>query len=118
MKRMLSVLLLCALLSSAALAGQPASVGGVYEFGIQSINTYGNVILDVSGSAFLRLGFDFGDLIRVCAGDEVHVLPVGSNFMDVNHGKMVCRISISENPAYDYVALGINAMAEVLRQFI
>lgn len=41
------------------------------EVGVQSIEKYGNLVLDISREAFLKLGYDYGDIIAAKLGTDI-----------------------------------------------
>lgn len=102
MKRFLAwLLLMCvAMMALPALAEEDITVA--------KIDKYGNTYLSVSGSAFLALGYDYGDVVTVTVGDQAYDMPVGSNYSDVDQGSMVCRVVIKEETDEDYMLLAIN----------
>jgi len=75
---------------------------------ILEISKYGNVVLSMTGSEFLSLGFDFGDVVTVSFGDQSHDMPVGSSYSDVDDGRMICRAEINEEEAEDRLVLAVN----------
>lgn len=80
----------------------------VVESTVADIENYGNLVLDIPGSALLAQGFAFGDIVNVTLNGKVYEMPVGSNFADVEQGSMICRVVLKEDPKEDYVVLAIN----------
>ena len=78
------------------------------EAGLQGIQKYGNLVLDISGNALLELGYAYGDVVTVTIGDQALDMPVGSNYSDVDNGSMICRVVAAENAADSSVILAIN----------
>ena len=111
MKKYLCILLALVLLTvctasvSMSLAEQD---NGTYEFRVQSINQYGNVILSVFGNTFAGLGFEYGDVIAVGITGQAFEMPVVSNYSDADTAEMLCRVIISEEEDQKEVVLAVN----------
>ena len=78
-----------------------------YEFGIYSINQFGNVILNVYGNAFAGLGFEYGDVVRVAFGGQECRMPVVSAYPEVDGGDMLCRLVLDDDESQSAVVLAI-----------
>lgn len=97
-------IVLCLLLPG--LAGAAAQENTGIATGILEISKYGNVELVMTGSEFLSCGYDFGDIVAVSIGDQSYDMPVGSSYSDVDDGKMICRVEMSDEE--DRLVLAIN----------
>ena len=64
---------------------------------IKDIEKYGNLVLDTSGDAFFKNGFDYGDVVNVNINNTDYEMPIGSNYSDVAQGEMICRVEIDSN---------------------
>ena len=102
MKRLLSLLLvLClALLAVPALADDAVTV--------TDIQKYGNLVLSISGSQFLDMGFSYGDIVTATINGQELDMPVGTNYSDVDQGSMICRVVVKPDSGEDYMILAIN----------
>ena len=99
---MLALLLAVLPLAAAAETAEPI------EAGIREIQKYGNLVLTISGSRLLEMGYDYGDIASVTIAGQTFDMPVGSNFSDVDNGRMIIRVIASDNPDEDAVILAIN----------
>ena len=89
MKKLLSVLMsLLMILPCGASAEITASVADIAK--------YGNLILDQSGEALFADGLEYGDLLSVTILDQEWVMPLGSNYSDVDTGLPVVRAEAGE----------------------
>lgn len=103
MKRFLS-----ALLALVLLLALPAFADGAPEMIVREIQKYGNLVLDIAGTDFLGLGFDYGDVVSAeIAGRELE-MPVCSSYSDVDEGSPVCRVVVDDASGDDTVILAIN----------
>ena len=93
------LLILCLLVSAAAAES---------TISIAEIQKYGNLILTLSGSEFLRQGYTYGDLITVRINDVPYDMPVGTSYSDVAEGSMICRVIVDPASGEDAVILAIN----------
>ncbi len=77
---------------------------------VTEIQKYGNMMLDIPGTALRDAGYNYGDLVTVTILGQDYDMPVGSNFSDVDQGSMICRVVIKEDAEVpeDYVLLAIN----------
>ncbi len=75
---------------------------------VAEIQKYGNLVLSLKGSEFLARGFAYGDVVTVSFNGQDFVMPVGSNYSDVDQGSMICRVVIKEETGEDAVILAIN----------
>ena len=96
--------LLLAVLPVAALAENAEPI----EAGIREIQKYGNLVLTISGSSLLEMGYEYGDIASVTIAGQTCNMPVVSNYSDVDNGNMLCRVIASDNPDKDAVILAIN----------
>lgn len=94
------LLALCMLFAAGAHAEESITV--------DSIQKYGNLVLSITGSDFLRQGYTYGDVVTVRLNGGEYDMPVGSLYSDVDTGSMVCRVLIDAESGEDYVILAIN----------
>ncbi len=103
MKKLLSlVLALCLALTLGA------SVLAEDDITVTEIQKYGNLVLSISGTDFLGLGFAYGDVVTAKINGSDYEMPVGSNYSDVDQGSMICRVVIKPDTNEDYMILAIN----------
>lgn len=95
--RLMICLLALMLASSCAMAAE-----------IAEIQKYGNLILSVTGSEFLRQGYTYGDIITVSLNGMQMDMPVGSSYSDVEEGSLICRVEINDETGDDAVILAVN----------
>ena len=96
--------LLLAVLPVAALAENAEPI----EADIREIQKYGNLVLTISGTSLLEMGYEYGDIASVTIAGQTCDMPVVSNYSDVDNGNMLCRVIASDNPDEDAVILAIN----------
>ena len=94
-------LMLCMLLAFGC-----AAAGG--ETTVESIQKYGNLVLSVSGSDFLRQGYTYGDIVTVQLNGVAYDMPVGTSYSDVDEGGMICRVLLDPETGEDCVILAVN----------
>ena len=97
-KRILSLLLALVLL---LLPFGALAEGGVPLAGIAK---YGNLVLEITGEAFLDMGYDYGDVISADILGTAWHMPVCSSYSDVDTGMPVCRVESMD----EAVVLAIN----------
>ena len=103
MKRTLSLLLsVCLLLALLA----PALAEG--EITVTEIQKYGNLVLSLPGTAFLGMGYAYGDIVTATINGVDYEMPVGGNYSDVDQGSMICRVVIKEETNEDCMILAVN----------
>ncbi len=104
---LLAVLFLAGLLPVLA---EPAAEITAVTAAVTEIQKYGNMVLDIPGSALLEAGFTYGDLVTVTILGQSYDMAVGSNFSDVDQGSMICRVVVKESAEApeDYVLVAIN----------
>lgn len=105
MKRKMLCMLVAAVLTLQVFMGASAAGGPIV---VESIEKYGNIVLSVSGSDFLEMGYDYGDIVTVSIGESTLDMPVGSSYSDVDHGDAVCRVVMDAESGTDQVKLAIN----------
>ena len=93
------LVLVCLLIAQAAFA---------QEITISEIQKYGNLVLSVSGTELLAMGYDYGDIISVGVLDQRYSMPIGTNYTDVNTGEAICRIDIDSANGDDYAIIALN----------
>ena len=101
MKKSLFFLLFLLLLVSCAAAEAPQAY-------VESITKYGNLVLSIPGSAFLDMGYAFGDIVTVDLAGRMYEMPVCSDYSEVGQGEPVCRVEIKPELGDDNVVLAIN----------
>ena len=103
MKKLLSlVLALCLALTLGA------SAVAEDDITVTEIQKYGNLVLSISGTDFLGLGFAYGDVVTAKINGSDYEMPVGSNYSDVDQGSMICRVVVKPDTNEDYMILAIN----------
>lgn len=95
--------LLALVILSLSCAGAESTVS------VTELSKYGNLILSVSGSEFLGMGYTYGDIITVNIGNISFDMPVCTNYTDVAVDEPVCRVEIDTQTSEDNVALALNA---------
>ena len=103
MKRLLTVLLSVMLVFSAF-----AALADLPDITVYEIQKYGNLLLSLTGSEFLNDGYAFGDIVTVTINGQEYDMPVGSNYSDVDQGKMIFRVAIKPDTNEDYITIAIN----------
>ncbi|MBQ8536158.1 MAG: tyrosine-protein phosphatase [Clostridia bacterium] len=73
---------------------------------VAEIQKYGNLVLSLKGTDFMRLGYAYGDVITVTIAGKEYEMPVGSNYSDVDNGSLICRVTAPADG--DAVILAIN----------
>lgn len=104
MKKLFSLLLALCLLTSLALPALAEET----PITVAEIQKYGNLVLSVTGTEFLALGYDYGDIVTVTLNGQEFDMPVGSNYADVDQGSMICRVVVKPDTDEDYMILAIN----------
>lgn len=107
-KKLFSVFLILSLLFSTACSSGTNSVevpSNTYT--VAEIQKYGNLILSVSGTDFLK-NYTYGDIISAEINGSIYDMPVGSSYSDVDDGEKICRITIDEEENANHVILAIN----------
>ena len=105
MKKLIFLLLALGLALSLAMPVQAEATEPII---VTDIQKYGNLMLSITGTDFLALGYEFGDIVTVTINGQEMDMPVGSNFSDVDQGSMICRVVIKPDTNEDYVLLAIN----------
>jgi hypothetical protein len=106
-KLSLSILLLSLLLSIVMVAAgctttqAPAATASLVALAeakstVASISKYGNLTLAIAPADFKSLGYEAGDVVTIKVGDYTCTAPVGTNYSDVDNGKVVVRIKDPE----------------------
>jgi hypothetical protein len=111
-KRFAAALIACLMtLGGCAEKAEPAS--GVtqngypaVEAGIAEISKHGNLILTVSPETMMELGYEEADLIDVEIGSRHEIMPVGTNYSDVDYGKTICRYDLEDE--IHHIALAVS----------
>ena len=76
---------------------------------VADIAKYGNLILDVTGAELFADGLEYGDLLKVTILGQEWVMPLGSNYSDVDTGLPIVRAESDE--AGVVVAINMGDMA-------
>ena len=79
-----------------------------FETDVADIQKYGNIVLTITGSDVLGLGYEYGDVVSVTILDKTYDMPVGSNYSDVDTGSMLCRVVYDEGSDQNAVIIAIN----------
>lgn len=77
------------------------------ETGIARIQKYGNIVLQLSGSALMDQGYEYGDLIAVELGGATLEMPICADYAQVDSGAAVCRIKVDEASGESAVILAL-----------
>ncbi len=104
MKKLFSLLLALCLLMGLALPALAEET----PITVAEIQKYGNLVLSVTGTEFMALGYDYGDIVTVTLNGQEFDMPVGSNYADVDQGSMICRVVVKPDTDEDYMILAIN----------
>ena len=104
MKKLFSLLLALCLLVGLALPALAEET----PITVAEIQKYGNLVLSVTGTEFMALGYDYGDIVTVTLNGQEFDMPVGSNYADVDQGSMICRVVVKPDTDEDYMILAIN----------
>ncbi len=107
MKKVLSLILAFLMMLSFSSCGIDGHAVD-FEANIASIDKYGNITLDSKASDMLAEGFSYGDIVNVNIAGNDYEMPVGSNYADVDQGKMICRLVVDESSGADVIVLAIN----------
>ena len=75
---------------------------------VADIQKYGNLVLSMTGSDFLKQGYAYGDIVTVTIAGTEYEMPVGSNYSDVDQGSMICRAVVKAETGEDQLILAIN----------
>ena len=78
---------------------------------ITDIAKYGNLVLDITGADLFDQGYSYGDLLEVTILDQEWVLPLGSNYSDVDSGLPVLRAASAGEAAVLAINMGDFASA-------
>ncbi len=122
-KRLLALILLCAVLLSACSGRQrpapssadPGNAGSQsetlpsIETGIAGIDKYGNIELTIEPKALQELGFEPADMILVEIGDASIEMPIGTYYSDADSGEPVCCLKKSESKGIEETVLAVNS---------
>ena len=104
MKKLFSLLLALCLLMGLALPALAEET----PITVAEIQKYGNLVLSITGTEFMALGYDYGDIVTVTLNGQEFDMPVGSNYADVDQGSMICRVVVKPDTDEDYMILAIN----------
>lgn len=103
-KKLLALLAAFALLMSAL----PALAQGDAPIPVTEIQKYGNLMLGISGSDVLAMGYEYGDVITATINGGEYEMPVCTNYSDVDNGSLVLRITINPSDGTDTAIMAIN----------
>jgi len=99
------VLLLC-MLAANGFAAAPIMAE------VTEISKYGNLVLSVTGGELFESGYMYGDLLGVTIHDQAWLMPLCSNYSDVDTGTPVIRAEAEDTPAV--IAINMGDMASSL----
>lgn len=73
----------------------------------ESIDKFGNLVLDMPASEMESRGIEIGDMVEVTVNGMTFDMPVIANFNDVDSGYCFCRFAINPDSNEDSVSIGI-----------
>ena len=111
MKKLTALILLAALLAACARAEAPCPP---IETDVAVISKYGNLILNLRASSLFDQGYEYGDLLTVTIGGRETVMPLASNYTDVDVGDMVCRAVLTDETDEVQLAVCVGDLATSL----
>ena len=80
----------------------------VNDIVVTSIEKYGNLVLEITGTELFEKGYTYGDMITANIWGTELDMPIGANYSDVDEGSAVCRVVIAPEEGKDAVVLAIN----------
>ena len=90
MKKIASLLLIIALMLGSALPASAAETSyPTFESGVQEIQKYGNLVLDVEPKKLQEAGYAYGDILAVTIDGKTYQIPLCTNYSDVDNGSYV-----------------------------
>ena len=69
----------------------PAIEAGIYE-----ISKHGNIILTIAPETMMEYGYEEADIVDVEINGRHELMPIGTNYSDVDVGKMICRYDLED----------------------
>ena len=78
------------------------------ETGINSINKFGSITLEIGPESMKDLGYEPADTISVRIGDAEMEMPIGTSYSDADSGEPICCFKKSNSKGRDVVVLAIN----------
>ncbi|MGN0405138.1 MAG: tyrosine-protein phosphatase [Bariatricus sp.] len=92
MKKLISLLMIVVLMIGLTLpaSAKEASYPTI-ESGVQEIQKYGNIVLDVKPKKLLEAGYEYGDILAVTIDGKTYQIPFCTNYSDVDTGSYVIR---------------------------
>ena len=92
MKKVVSLLLIVVLMLGLALPASAAETSyPTVESGVQEIQKYGNIVLDVEPKKLQEAGYAYGDILAVTIDGKTYQIPLCTNYSDVDNGSYVAR---------------------------
>ena len=92
MKKVVSLLLSVVLMVGLVLPASAAETSyPTFESGVQEIQKYGNIVLDVEPEKLLEAGYEYGDILSVTIDGKTYQIPLCTNYSDVDTGSYVAR---------------------------
>ena len=86
MKKIVSLLLIAVLMLGLALFISSAETSyPTFEIGVQEIQKYGNIVLDVEPEKLQEAGYAYGDILAVTIEGKTYQIPLCSNYSDFFH---------------------------------
>ena len=90
MKKIVSPLLIAALMLVLALLSSAAETSyPTFETGVQEIQKYGNIVLDMEPKKLQEAGYAYGDILAVTIDGNTWQMPFCTNYSDVDNGSYV-----------------------------
>ena len=99
----LAALLLCGSFACAEESAPPA-----FTTGIARISGFGNLHLELRASELLSSGYAVGDLVAVSIAGRTIVMPLCTEYSDVDSGDAVARLTVMDSDDPDSVVLAVN----------
>lgn len=92
MKKVVSLLMIVVLMLGLALPASAAETTyPTIESGVQEIQKYGNIVLDVEPKKLQEAGYSYGDILAVTIDGKTYQIPLCTNYSDVDNGSYVAR---------------------------
>ena len=76
---------------------------------IESISKHGNLVLGITATELLRLGYRYGDVLDVRIGNFAIMGPLCTNYTDVEAGHVLVRACLEKDQEMDEVVVAISS---------